>query len=232
MDDDSIEYRDHFRENLKSFRMKKGFTQSELSSRANYDATYVGKLERGESSPSMDTVVRIGRALDVNPLELLRPPESHLDIREEIPSEELDKLPFNPLDIQIFDSLPFTMGLVTERGTLVYVNDAFVEKTGIQQEDIQEKKIWELPLWHFEGETAEELIGSISTPNDIEEYLHYRIILQSEEKDSIDLLLYPAPRKQTQDENVVLIFEIRKIDHGMINFPLHIKDYREVSAGK
>lgn len=39
------EYRKNFRENLKSFRLNQGFTQSELALEANYDSTYVGKLE-------------------------------------------------------------------------------------------------------------------------------------------------------------------------------------------
>lgn len=225
MGESEDDYREHFRTNLKSFRLKKGFTQAELSTRANYDATYVGKLERAESAPSMDTVVRIGRAMEINPLKLLRPPEAHLDVRDEVSGQELKELPFNPLDIQIFDSLPFTMGLLSDAGTLVYVNDAFVDLTGIDREDIKEQKLWELPLWQFDGRSPDELIDVISDIHAIEGHAHYRMLLEGDEEDSIDFLLYPTPREHTESEDLMLIFELRKINRDTIDFPLKIKNY-------
>ncbi len=227
MGESESDYRENFRTNLKSFRLKKGLTQTELSTRANYDATYVGKLERAESAPSMDTVVRIGRAMHINPLKLLRPPEAHLDVREELSGQELKELPFNPLDIQIFDSLPFTMGLLSDSGTLVYVNDAFVDLTGIDRDEIQEQKLWELPLWNFRGRSSEELIDVISDIHAIQGHAHYRMLLEGDEEDSIDFLLYPTPREHTETEDLMLIFELRKIDRDTIKFPLHIQDYHQ-----
>jgi len=228
LNESDIDYQKYFRDNLKSFRLNQGLTQSQLSSRAHYDATYVGKLERGESAPSMATVIRIGRALDIQPFELLRPPRSHLDIREEIPAEELADLPFNPLDIQIFDSLPFTMGLVTEQGTLVYVNDAFVDLTGIDRDDIKEQKLWELPMWHFEGKSQQQLVEAISGLHEIEDFVHYGIQLQTDAENSIDLFLYPTPRKRAEADKLMLIFELRRIDHDKIDFPMHIKHYHRI----
>ena len=50
-------YRQHFQDNLKTFRLKRGLTQVQLSQLANYDSTYVGKIERGVASPSFETII-------------------------------------------------------------------------------------------------------------------------------------------------------------------------------
>lgn len=217
------EYRKNFRENLKSFRLNRGLTQAELAVEANYDSTYVGKLERGASSPSFDTIVRLGEALDVYPLKLLRPSRAHLDIREELPKQELEALPYNPLDIQIFDSLPSAMGIISDQGTPVYLNDAFIKHTGISRDDVEDQKIWNLPCWKFEEISSQELKDSIERIHFEEGYVQFKLTTGNADQPTIDFFLYPTPINYEPEDRMMWIFEFRHPSHEPIDFPLNLK---------
>lgn len=230
MTDFGSEYRKNFRENLKSFRLNRGLTQAELALRANYDSTYVGKLERGASSPSFDTIIRLGEALEIYPLKLLRPSRAHLDIREEIPEKELTDLPYNPLDVQIFDSLPFAMGIITDEGTPVYVNDSFVNHTGIRRDDIKEQKLWELSCWNFDGGDPDDIIDSIERVKFEDSYVHYKLGLDSEDEFSINLFFYPTPINYDPGEEMMWIFEFRHPEHTSIDFPIEVTSISKVKV--
>lgn len=216
------DFRENFRDNLKSFRLKKGLTQAELGLKANYDSTYVGKLERGASAPSFETIIRMGNALSIYPLKLLRPSRAHLDIRREIPEHELADLPYNPLDIQIFDSIPFSMGIITDEGTPVYINDCFVELTEIDREDIREQKHWELPLWIWEGFEPTKIIDSIRRAYADDPKVHYKLNMDSETTPYIDLFFYPTPVTYEPGEQMMWIFEIRDPEYDDVDFPLTV----------
>lgn len=219
--------RENFRDNLKSFRLNKGFTQSELGIESNFDATYVGKLERGASSPSFDTIVRLGEALDIYPLKLLRPSRAHLDIREEIPADELKELPYNPLDIQIFDSLPSAMGIITDQGTPVYVNDSFVNHTGITRDEIKKQKIWDLPCWDFVDFKPDELVESIERIHFEDSYVQFSLKIDNE-PGTIELFLYPTPINYEPEDRMMWIFEFRHPSHDPITFPLKVNSLSRV----
>lgn len=214
------EYRENFRDNLKSFRLNQGFTQAELAVEANYDSTYVGKLERGASSPSFDTIVRLGEALSIYPLKLLRPSRAHLDIREDLPKEELEALPYNPLDIQIFDSLPSAMGIISDQGTPVYINETFVKHTGIEREDIEDQKLWGLECWQFEEVSATELKNSIERIHFEESLVQYKINTPDENQPAINFFLYSTPINYEPEDRMMWIFEFRHPNHDTIDFPL------------
>lgn len=51
---------------IRSARLAKGWSQEDLAGVANLDRSYVGSLERGERNPSLATLLRIARALDVS----------------------------------------------------------------------------------------------------------------------------------------------------------------------
>ncbi len=223
MTDLGDEYRKNFQENLKSFRLNRGLTQAELSIEANYDATYVGKLERGASSPSFETIIRLGNALDLNPLKLLRPSRAHLDIREDIRDMELEELPYNPLDIQIFDSLPYAMGIITDEGTPVYINDTFVRLTGIERDEIKERKLWELSCWEFVKFRPEEMIETIKRVYFETHKVHYELKSNGENPSKIDLFFYPTPVDYEPEDRMMWIFEIRRSNHADVEFPLTIE---------
>jgi len=63
---------DEFRYRLKDLRKKEGLTQAELSARAGLDRTYVGKIERGERTPSLHTIGRLAKALEIEVWELFK----------------------------------------------------------------------------------------------------------------------------------------------------------------
>lgn len=57
--------------NIRNLRKKKSLTQERLAELANINTTYLGKIERGESSPTIDTLAKIAKALDMSLLDLL-----------------------------------------------------------------------------------------------------------------------------------------------------------------
>lgn len=50
---------------LKELRMKKGLTQEELAEKTGLSVTFVGLVERGINTPSLETCNKIARALGV-----------------------------------------------------------------------------------------------------------------------------------------------------------------------
>lgn len=59
------EIRKQFGKRLRKLRKSKGLSQEELSKQAGFDRTYVGKIERGEKSPSLETMEKLAGALDI-----------------------------------------------------------------------------------------------------------------------------------------------------------------------
>lgn len=57
---------------LRRLREEKGVSQEKLSKEAGLDRTYVGKIERGKKSPSLNTVEKLGDALGVEVWELFK----------------------------------------------------------------------------------------------------------------------------------------------------------------
>jgi len=59
-------------ENVKHFRLEAQLSQEELANLASLHRTYIGSIERGERNVSLENIVQIARALNVNPEELLQ----------------------------------------------------------------------------------------------------------------------------------------------------------------
>jgi transcriptional regulator with XRE-family HTH domain len=57
---------------IRSFRERKGLTQEEFASRCGISVSFASLLERGERSPSYETMVDIAAALEVTMSELFR----------------------------------------------------------------------------------------------------------------------------------------------------------------
>ncbi|MFB6346162.1 MAG: helix-turn-helix domain-containing protein [bacterium] len=64
-------------ERIKELRQKKDLTQEQLSSLCNYSRTYIGKIERGEKSPSLETLIRLADALNTDLASLFQEEGSH-----------------------------------------------------------------------------------------------------------------------------------------------------------
>ena len=56
---------------IRELRLKKGISQEALADEAGVHRTYMGSVERGERNISLENIVRIARALQVVPSELL-----------------------------------------------------------------------------------------------------------------------------------------------------------------
>ena len=56
---------------LQQLRKEKGLSQEELGFESGYHRTYISLLERGKKSPSLKTIFKLAKALDVEPSEIL-----------------------------------------------------------------------------------------------------------------------------------------------------------------
>lgn len=56
---------------IKNMRNKQSLSQEELAKRTGLDRTYISLLERGKKNPSLFTILKICKALDILPSELM-----------------------------------------------------------------------------------------------------------------------------------------------------------------
>jgi transcriptional regulator with XRE-family HTH domain len=57
---------------VRGLRLERGYSQERLSLEAGLHRNYVGRVERGELSPTFEPLVAISKALGVEPDELMR----------------------------------------------------------------------------------------------------------------------------------------------------------------
>jgi transcriptional regulator with XRE-family HTH domain len=67
-----VELRKRFAKNLKHCRAQAGLTPGDLAARASMHQSEIGKLERAERTPRIDTLVKLAGSLSVPPSELLK----------------------------------------------------------------------------------------------------------------------------------------------------------------
>jgi len=73
------EIRDIFRKNIKLFRNRRNWSQSDLAEFAEISINYVGDIERGKKWPHPDTLSRLADALGIRVFELFIE-EENMDI--------------------------------------------------------------------------------------------------------------------------------------------------------
>ena len=56
--------------NMKFYREKLGFSQSELAIQANSSNGMIGNIESGKAKPSFDNILKIAAALKIHPADL------------------------------------------------------------------------------------------------------------------------------------------------------------------
>ncbi len=56
---------------LQQLRKRQGLSQEELGFESGYHRTYISLLERGQKSPSLQTIFKISKALKVEPSDIL-----------------------------------------------------------------------------------------------------------------------------------------------------------------
>ena len=57
--------------NVRRLRLERGCTQEELSELAGINRNYTGMIERGERSPTVDMLEKLGKALKIDPVAFL-----------------------------------------------------------------------------------------------------------------------------------------------------------------
>lgn len=60
-----------FSNNVRIFRESSGLSQEKLAEKADLHRTYIGSIERSEKMPSLITIVKIAKALNINISQLI-----------------------------------------------------------------------------------------------------------------------------------------------------------------
>jgi transcriptional regulator with XRE-family HTH domain len=63
-------------QNLRRYRQARGINQEDFADLLGLHRTYMGSIERGERNLSLAKVEQLADRLDVDPLDLLRPPDA------------------------------------------------------------------------------------------------------------------------------------------------------------
>jgi transcriptional regulator with XRE-family HTH domain len=58
-------------ENIRILRLKNGFSQEQLALNAGVNTSYIGQIERGEKNPTIKTLEKISKALEIALIDLL-----------------------------------------------------------------------------------------------------------------------------------------------------------------
>ena len=59
-------------ENLRKLRLKKGLSQGDLAKELNVDRAYISNIENGRMNPTLSTLEKISKALEISSSELLK----------------------------------------------------------------------------------------------------------------------------------------------------------------
>lgn len=59
-------------ERVRDFRVELGLSQEDIADLAEMHVTNLGKIERGQSNPSLTTIVRVAGVMGVDPADLVR----------------------------------------------------------------------------------------------------------------------------------------------------------------
>lgn len=59
--------------NVRELRLSLSMTQSDLADRAEIRRALISDIERGETNPTLDSILRVAIVLGVEPAELLKP---------------------------------------------------------------------------------------------------------------------------------------------------------------
>lgn len=59
-------------ENIRKFRKKRKFTQMDLAASCGFEESSIGRLENGNTNPTIKTLLKLSKALDVKLSDLVR----------------------------------------------------------------------------------------------------------------------------------------------------------------
>lgn len=58
--------------NIRKFRVKRGFSQLDLAAACGFEESSIGRLENGNTNPTIKTLVKISKALEIKLTDLVR----------------------------------------------------------------------------------------------------------------------------------------------------------------
>ncbi|MGL1892209.1 MAG: helix-turn-helix transcriptional regulator [Spirochaetaceae bacterium] len=68
---------DYLKVNVKYYRTNKNYTQQELAERSDISTSYVAEIELGRRQPSLQTLLKLSTALEIETYQLLIDPDKH-----------------------------------------------------------------------------------------------------------------------------------------------------------
>ncbi len=133
-------------ENLKRYREREGISQEMLSRRCNYDKTYVGKIERGDTNPSIEALLRISNELGVTPTKFF---EEETSERPDVFRQQFQDPAgtIGELFVDVFANLPSIAILTNDAGEILQLNGAAKKFLKADANDILGQKLGELSVW-------------------------------------------------------------------------------------
>lgn len=158
MDKSVDEFKENFRRNLRLIRENEDLTQVELSESSGFEASYVGKLERGEADPSLESIQRLCGTLEITPAQLLlSSPEdttdtdAKLEVREvelemqtehlKEREEEIRELRSQQNKLSLYQKLPTGAVTVNSKGMILNANQQFRETFCSSEMDLDDQHI-------------------------------------------------------------------------------------------
>lgn len=138
------------RENLKKYREREGISQEALSRKCNYDKTYVGKIERGDTNPSIEAVLRISNELEVAPTKFF---EEETSERPDVFRQQFQDFSgsIGELFVDVFANLPSIAFLTNDEGEILQLNGAAKKLLKADANDPLGRKLSELSVWRQSG---------------------------------------------------------------------------------
>ena len=64
----------HFATQLRKRRNANGWSQEEMGEQSGLTRNHIGNIERGEYSPTLETVEKIAKAFEIDPVQMMRAP--------------------------------------------------------------------------------------------------------------------------------------------------------------
>lgn len=167
-----------------------------------YSSTYIGKIERGQRSPSLDTLIRIAEALQIPIASLFDP---FYRQREEMKGES------NPSDFSPYDAVlrrfNYLVGSLNGNGKVEYVNHLPWFQSELRERNYSGYVFWELPFLSFSSNLQDEVQQAIEHDN-FDEPVHFSLSIVGFDffGESTDLVL--VPQNKASNDADVLRFEL------------------------
>lgn len=67
---------------LRQLRQEQGYSQDSFAHRTGYHRNYIGQLERGEKSPSLNALFDLSKTFEMRPSDVLKLVEQQMTVRE------------------------------------------------------------------------------------------------------------------------------------------------------